>query len=45
MVVFTFLDAAASVDVLKASNNDVNFFETLAVRFAWPLNRRFVLRE
>ena len=28
VIIFTFLDAAATVDVLTASINDVNFFET-----------------
>ena len=28
VIIFSFLDAAATVDVLTASNNDVNFFET-----------------
>ena len=40
-----FLDSAATVDVLTASNNDVNFVETQTVHFARPLNHRFVLRE
>ena len=42
---FHFLDAVATVDVLTASNNDVNFVETQTVHFAWLLSRRFVLRE
>ena len=37
-----FLDSAATVDVLTANNNDVNFVETQTVHFAWPLNHRFV---
>ena len=47
VIISTFLDAVlvATLDVLTASNNDVNFVETLAVRFARPLSRRFVLRE
>ena len=28
VIIFTFLDVAATVDVLTASINDVNFFET-----------------
>ena len=28
VIIFTFLDVAAAVDVLTASINDVNFFET-----------------
>ena len=28
VIIFTFLDAASTVDVLTASINDVNFFET-----------------
>jgi len=40
-----FFNAVVTVDVLTASNNDVNFVETQTVRFAWRLNRCFVLRE
>ena len=42
---FPFLDAVATIDVPTASNNDVNLVETRTEHFAWPLNRRFVLRE
>ena len=28
VIIFSFLDAAATEDVLTANNNDVNFFET-----------------
>ena len=28
VIIFTFWDAAVTVDVLTGSNNDVNFFET-----------------
>ena len=31
---YFFLDVVATVDVLTASNNDVNFVETRAVHFA-----------
>ena len=44
-IIFTLLDAIATVDVLAASSNDVNFVETQTVHFAWLLNRRFVLRK
>ena len=33
---FYFLDAVVTVDVLTASNNDVNFVETQTVHFPWP---------
>ena len=42
---FHFLDAVATVDVLTASNNDVNFVETQTVHFELLLSRRFVLGE
>ena len=45
VIIFTFFGAVTTVDVLKASNNDVNFVETQTVHFACLLNRRFVLRE
>ena len=41
----TFFNAVANEDVLVASNNDIDFFETQTVQFAWLLNRCFVLRE
>ena len=44
-VIFIFLDAAATVDVLTTSNNDIDFIETQTVHFPWPLNHRFILRE
>ena len=34
VTIFTCLDAVATVDVLTASNNDVNFVETQTVHFA-----------
>ena len=34
VIIFTFLDTVATVDVLTASNNDVNFVETQTVHFA-----------
>ena len=34
VIIVTFLDVVATVDVLTASNNDVNFVETRAVQFA-----------
>ena len=34
MIIFTFLDTGATVDVLTASNNDINFVETQTVHFA-----------
>ena len=34
VIIFTFLDTVATVDVLTASNNDVNFVETQSVHFA-----------
>ena len=34
VIIFTYLDAVATVDVLTASNNDVNFVETQTVHFA-----------
>ena len=45
VIIFTFLDTVATVDVLTASNNDVNFVETQTIHFAWPLNHNLVLRE
>ena len=45
VIIVTFFNAEATVDVLTASNNDVNFAETQTVHFAWPLNRCFVFRE
>ena len=34
VIIFTLLDAIATVDVLAASSNDVNFVETQTVHFA-----------
>jgi len=34
VIIFTFLDAVATVDILTASNNDVNFVKTQTVLFA-----------
>ena len=34
VIIFTFLDTVVTVDVLTASNNDVNFVETQTVHFA-----------
>jgi len=34
VIIFTFSDAVATVDVLTASNSDVNFVETQIVHFA-----------
>ena len=45
VIIFTFLDAVAALDVLTTSSNDVNFVETQTVHFAWPFNHLFVLRE
>ena len=45
VIIFTCLDAVATVDVLTASNNDVNFVEAQTVHCACLFNRRFVLRE
>ena len=39
VIIFTFLDAVATVDVLTASNNDVNFVETQARRLESLLQR------
>ena len=43
MHVATFLNAAATVYVLAANNNDLISVETRAVHFAWLLNYRLVL--
>ena len=43
--VLLFLHAGATVDILTARNTDIYFVETQTVHFAWPLNRRLVLRQ
>ena len=45
VIIVTFLNAIATVDVLTASKNDINFVKTPTVHFALLLNRCFVLRE
>ena len=42
---FYFFGCTATVDVLTASNDDVNFIETQTVHIAWLLNHCFFLRE
>ena len=44
VIIFT-LDAVATVDVLKANNNDVNLINNRTVHFARLFNRRLVLKE
>ena len=34
VIIFQFFNAVANEDVLVASNNDINFFETQTVHFA-----------
>ena len=45
VIIVTFLNAIATVDVLTASKNNINFVKTPTVHFALLLNRCFVLRE
>ena len=45
VIIYTFLDTVATVDVLAASSNDIDFVETQTVHFACLLTRRFVFRE
>ena len=45
VIIVTFLNAIATVDVLTASKNDINFVKTPTICFALLLNRCFVLRE
>ena len=44
-VIIVTLGAVATVDVLKAKNNDVSLVNSRSVRFVWLLNRRLVLIE
>ena len=44
-VIIVTLDAVATVNVLKANNNDVNLVNSRTVNCAWPVNRRLVLIE
>ena len=45
MIIVPFLDAVAKLDVLTASNNDVELVETRTTHFARQLNRPLILRE
>ena len=45
VIIATFLNAIATVGVLTASKNDINFVKTPTIHFALLLNRCFVLRE
>ena len=45
VIIVTFLDTVAIVDVLTANNNDVKLVETRTVHLARPLNRRLHLLE
>ena len=45
VIIVTFKNALATVDVLKASNKDTKLVESPICHFAWLVNRRPVLRE
>ena len=45
VIIVTFLDAVATVNVLTTSNNDVKLVETGAVDLASLLNRCYILKE
>ena len=45
MIIVSLFNSVATVGVLTANNNEVNFIETQTVHFTWLLNRCFVLRD
>ena len=45
VIIVTFLDTVAIVDVLTANNNDVKLVGTRTVHLEGPLNRRLHLLE